>query len=261
MELRFSLLGWRLFAVILGAALGSFMDCVAWRDAHDEKILNGGSHCADCGHTLSAGDLIPIISFLSHHGRCRYCGGRIPLESLVAEVAGAFLFYGFSVKFYASNFLAMWLLFGALLLLLGLIDHASRHLPGEALTALAVNRMFFWWLYSRSMRELGRMIVGACSVSIPLLFLVWLVNWVTGKENMGKGDLKLVFVIGLYLDWVRMLLLLLVACMIGITEGLLLKRTVSGERLQGLPFGSYLAIAAVFVILFGEPIVEWYVNL
>ena len=61
-------------AGIIGAVLGSFMNCFAWRIAHGESVVKGRSHCAVCGHELAAGDLIPIASYLILKGRCRYCG-------------------------------------------------------------------------------------------------------------------------------------------------------------------------------------------
>ena len=61
-----------LLAFIFGACMGSFLNCMAWRIVNGESITKGRSHCDVCGHTLSARDLFPILSFLWNRGKCRY---------------------------------------------------------------------------------------------------------------------------------------------------------------------------------------------
>ena len=65
---------------VLGASLGSFVDCAASRWAFGQDPFAGRSHCAVCGHTLGVRDLIPLLSYLFHRGRCRFCGERIPVD-------------------------------------------------------------------------------------------------------------------------------------------------------------------------------------
>ena len=55
-------------AALLGACMGSFLNCMAWRVVHGESVLRGRSHCDVCGHVLTAGDLIPVVSYLVHRG-------------------------------------------------------------------------------------------------------------------------------------------------------------------------------------------------
>ena len=60
-----------LLAALLGACMGSFLNCAAWRIVHGESVLRGRSHCDACGHVLTVRDLIPVVSYLAAHGRCR----------------------------------------------------------------------------------------------------------------------------------------------------------------------------------------------
>ena len=79
-----------LWCGVLGAVLGSFLDCAAGRYAAGAGWLpRGRSQCAACGQVLRAPDLIPVVSFLLRRGRCRYCGAPIPADCLWAELAGA----------------------------------------------------------------------------------------------------------------------------------------------------------------------------
>ena len=79
-------------AFITGSVLGSFINCFAWRIVHHEKITRGRSHCAVCGHTLGALDLIPVFSYIFLKGRCRYCHEKISPRYFLVETALGLLF-------------------------------------------------------------------------------------------------------------------------------------------------------------------------
>lgn len=251
------LTGYILFwLAVLGAVLGSFLDCAAWRMARHESILTGRSHCGSCGHSLAARDLIPIFSYLFHRGRCRYCGARIPAECLVAELSGCLLFLGLGWKFGLTPELAMWLVLGCICLLLALIDWSIQLLPDRLLLLAAANRLVFLIILQEPLgKTLPAMVLGACSVSVPLLLLVLLADRLLGRETMGGGDIKLLFVLGLYMDWMQMCLLLLTGCVLGLLTGLWLRHR---GRDGGLAFGPPLIGAWYLVLLFGEPLLTWY---
>ena len=78
-------------AALLGACMGSFLNCMAWRVVHGESVLRGRSHCDACGHMLGARDLVPIVSYLASGGRCRYCGAKLSSRHVWGEVMGAAL--------------------------------------------------------------------------------------------------------------------------------------------------------------------------
>ena len=79
-------------AAVLGACLGSFLNCLAWRTVHGESVWRGRSHCDVCGHVLGARDLVPVVSFLASHGKCRYCGAKLSARHVWAEVVSALVF-------------------------------------------------------------------------------------------------------------------------------------------------------------------------
>ena len=78
-----------LLAALLGACMGSFLNCAAWRIVHGESVLRGRSHCDACGHVLTVRDLIPVVSYLAAHGRCRSRSGRGRLGAGVRDAAAA----------------------------------------------------------------------------------------------------------------------------------------------------------------------------
>ncbi len=83
-----------LIRFLLGAALFSFMNVVAWRLPRDMDPLKGRSICPQCGHTLEAPDLVPVFSWLFLRGRCRHCGAPIPVRYFLVEVLGGALALG-----------------------------------------------------------------------------------------------------------------------------------------------------------------------
>ena len=156
---------------VLGAVLGSFLDCAVSRWAAGEAPFRGRSRCAACGHTLGAGDLVPVFSFLLLRGRCRYCGERIPAECPAAELAGALALGCLAAHFGPVPELGQWAVWAALLLALSLTDRAKRLLPDKLLLALLANRAVWFVLLGHGARELAAM-GKSCAVPAALLALV-----------------------------------------------------------------------------------------
>ncbi len=240
---------------LLGASLGSFLNCLAWRAAHKEPIWKGRSHCETCRHTLSPRDLIPIFSYLAARGRCRYCGAKIPLETLISELAGAFICAALTMKFGFTKEWIMWLIFTAHLHFLSLTDHLQYIIPDYVLASAIVTRLIFLILSPNPLTRLPLLAVSALSVSLPLLLLALIMDRIQGEETMGGGDIKLFFALGFYLNWRQMLLTLLTACLLGIAGGLIQKRKLKREH---IPFAPYIATSVLLILFFGQPVIDWY---
>lgn len=247
-----------LWLAAFGAVLGSFLDCAVSRWAAGEPHPFGGrSRCAACGHTLGARDLVPVFSWLFLRGRCRFCGGRIPAECLLAELAGAGAFLCLGVRFGLSPALGQWLVWAGLLLALSLTDAAKRIIPDGLLLALAANRLVWLFLLGEPLGEAALGMLAACAVPGGLLALVLAAERLLGREVMGGGDIKLLFALALYLSWAELLLALLAGCLLGLAWAAL-----AGRR-QGaaVPFGPFLAAGAVMTVCFGGPVIGWYLGL
>lgn len=242
---------------VLGAVFGSFLDCAASRwAAGDPHIFAGRSRCASCGHALGAGDLIPVFSYGFRRGRCRYCGENIPAECLWAELAGAAGFVCLGLRFGLCPELGQWLIFAVFLLALSLTDAARRIIPDRLLLSLAVNRAVWFLVLGQGVREILEA-VKACAVPAALLTLVLVMEKILGREVMGGGDIKLLFVLALYLSWAELLLALLAGCVLGLSRAAL----TGGKRGTAMPFGPFLAAGAILTVCYGGPVLEWYFGL
>lgn len=246
-------------AGILGAVFGSAITCQADRIASGENWWKGRSHCDACGHVLSAIDLIPIFSYLFSHGRCRYCGTKLSAKYLITEILMACAFMGIVWHAWSLSFevILEWGLTCALLGL-SLVDLAKYEIPdGYILFGIV------WWLagmlleYLSGMAVLARIqngLIGGVCLAGGLLLISLVMDKLLKKESMGGGDIKLVFVTGLYLGALNGLFSLVLACMIGLVFVLVLRK-------DKIPFGPSISIAAYLGLTIVPYIVSWYVGL
>lgn len=115
--------------VVLGACMGSFLNCMAWRIVHGESVLHGRSHCDVCGHVLGAGDLIPVVSYIIHKGRCKYCGAKLSAGHVFAEVLTALTFLLLVLKYDISLQALEYILLACLLLAAAFTDLEGYMIP------------------------------------------------------------------------------------------------------------------------------------
>lgn len=240
---------------MLGAVLGSFLDCAVSRWAAGEAPFRGRSRCASCGHILSVLDLIPVFSWLFRRGKCKYCGAGIPPDCLAAELAGAAAFVLLACTVPPAR-LGQWLIWAAVLLALSLTDWFGRILPDGLLLLLALNRFVWFFVWKEGFDAILSMFLAAL-VPAALLVGILLGEHLTGRELMGGGDIKLLFVLALYFTWAQQLLALLAGCLLG----LLWAALVGEKRGAAVAFGPFLALGAVLTVSLGDGLIQWYLGL
>lgn len=249
-------------SAILGLVFGSFLNALAYRQVHGGSILRGRSACPQCGHMLSAFDLIPLVSWLLLKGRCRYCGARVSMRYPLTEALAALYFisivwkYGFSEPLLTLKFIVL----GCLLLVAALVDLDTHTISDRLIFPGSVPALLLCGGDFRSC------ILGAVVISVPLFFLVLLADKLTGKETMGGGDIKLFFMTGAYLGPSLAVLSLICACFAGILLYLVFFRARKDgeeekEKEEGLAFAPAIGLGAWFCLLAGNEILSWYFGL
>lgn len=249
---------------ILGSVTGSFLACLVSRRQAKESIGRGRSHCTVCGNILTFRDLIPIVSYLTHKGRCRFCKSLIPIECLLAELAGAIIFVGTFLYFGLSWNSIMWLIAGTLLLFISLEDGAKRIILDQSLILLVINRLLFLFFFQRPIQnKLPSLLGGVLVIPGAMLILTLIMDKIMKKETMGGGDIKLMAVMGLYLNWKQMFLMIFASCIFGLgwIAGKRIWKKGSKKEDSAIPFGPFLSMGCFVVSWFGEPIIQWYINL
>ena len=120
---------------VFGAVFGSFINCLAWRIVHGESVLKGRSHCAVCGHPLSAADLVPIFSYMFLKGRCRYCHKKISPRYMIAKLILACAFTGVYLRYGISILTIRYMILSCILLGLSLTDLDTFEIPNGFIVA------------------------------------------------------------------------------------------------------------------------------
>jgi len=262
--------------VLLGLAIGSFLNVVVHRlprmmaaqwaaeastpaetQSAGEALPPGvyniavpNSHCPHCGHGLSWSENIPVISYLWLKGRCKACqapiGWRYPVIELVcaAFFVWAFLQHGLSASALA------WAGFAAALISLAAIDADTTLLP-DAITQPLVWSGLLAASLGLSQIGLSTALWGAVAGYLFLWSVYWLFKLITGKEGMGQGDFKLLAALGAWLGWPALLSLVLIASLSGLAYGLYLRLRQRMPQDGQMPFGPFLALAGLWVMVLG----------
>ena len=245
-------------AVVLGLCVGSFLNCLAWRLVHGESVLKGRSHCDACGHVLAPRDLIPVVSFLLSRGKCRYCGKKLSRTHLAAELSTAAVFVALLLKYDISLQTLEYALFCGTLLTCAFADLEGYMIPDRCVLFGVALRPVFLLLMKSPVSMWLDSLLGGFLVAGGLLALVLLYEKLRKVDAMGGGDIKLLFLTGLYLGWKCNLLCLFAACILGILFGLIATRRSDTPL---FPWGPAITAADILTLLFGDPILEAYLGL
>lgn len=258
LDLPAGLLAWCIvFGTALGAVMGSFLHCAAWRIARGERFTSGRSRCPQCGHVLGVIDLIPLLSWLFLRGRCRHCGAKVPVRYFLAELFCALMTLACMFRFGLTVLCLRNWLFLCCLFLLSLVDLEISEIPDGCLIAAAIvwlaAQPFLWAGWGDTLLHIAAgLVFGGMLLGVSLIL-----DRVLKKESLGGGDVKLLAVIGLYLGFLPTLFAVILACLLGLAQALL-----SGKRRgAAFPFGPALSLAAALMLFFGEQLSGWYLGL
>jgi len=244
-------------AGILGAVMGSFLNCTAWRIAHEEVWYKGRSHCPECGHTLGAADLVPVFSWLLLRGKCRYCGTKISPRYVLTELFFAALTLICLLRFDLTVLALRNWIFICCLFCLSLVDLESYIIPDGCLIISVAVWAVAAPLLGMDIAEIGKGLAAGVAFGGGMLLLSLAMDKILKKESLGGGDIKLFAVVGLYLGFVGTLFGLLLSCILGLLC-VVISRKGKGER---IPFGPAIAAATVIMLFWGDGFVNWYLGL
>lgn len=238
---------------LLGATVGSFLNVCIDRLPSGQSLIKPPSHCPSCGYRLKPRDLIPIVSYLRLHGKCRICRASIPRRILLVECFSAALFTFLMWRFDPGSHLAIATVYTCLLLVIAVID--VEH-------SLILNRLTYpgialALLLSTFLPDVGilRSLLGSV-VGMALIVLIILCS----RGGMGMGDAKMAAMLGAMLGFPVVLLGLLIAVVAGgLTAAILLALKLRGRR-DRIPFGPFLALGGWVALVYGQEILRWYLG-
>lgn len=267
--------------LILGLVIGSFLNVVivrlpkmmtnSWKADCCEllelepppqqstfNLLLPASECPSCGHQIRPWENIPVLSYLFLRGRCSACRSRISIRYPLIEIATGILSVLVLLHFgwTAQGMLALVLVW-ALIALTG-IDIDTQLLPDKITLPLL-------WLgllanSAGAFVSLEDAVYGAAAGYLLLWSVFWGFKLLTGKEGMGYGDFKLLAALGAWMGWQALPTIVLLSSFVGAVIG------IAGILIQGrdrnipIPFGPYLAIAGFITLLWGDNLLQMYLQ-
>jgi leader peptidase (prepilin peptidase)/N-methyltransferase len=218
------------------------------------NLIAPRSACPSCGHTLSALDNIPILSYVWLKGRCRYCRapipGRYPLVEIITALLSALVVWqlGSELKGMAALLLVWWLI------ALTFIDMDTQMLPDDLTLPLV-------WLgllvnLSSGFVPLSDAVIGAAAGYLSLWSVYWVFRFATGKEGIGYGDFKLLAALGAWLGWMMLPIIVLLSSAVGALVGIAMIVLRGHHRDKPIPFGPFLAVAGLIALFYGDTLVQ-----
>jgi len=246
----------------LGSIVGSFLNVCIYRLPRDRSIVSPPSHCPQCGARLRALDLVPLFSFLALGRKCRFCGGPIGWRYFTVElITGALFLAAWFASGESLQVVPDWIFVAAVIAVVFTdLDHMI--IPDGLVVAALVAGVASWGIAAAS----GQLAL--LSVLLPwegIAFPRWVAGGVVGlvvfigvrafsqllfrREGMGLGDVKLAAAIGAMLGPGMAMLSFGLAVATGAVVGLALIALRVRRRMEYLPFGPFLAVAALVALL------------
>ena len=248
-----------LFSVLFGLCLGSFLNVCIYRIPLNKSIVHPPSSCPHCGARISYYDNIPVISYLLLLGRCRKCKASVSLRYPLVEILMAVLSLALFIKFGQHYQYFLFLLFAGTLLALSFIDLDHKILPD----VLTLPGILAGWAVSFLPGGIywSDSLIGSAAGGGALYLVAYGYARITGREGLGGGDIKLLAMIGAWLGWKSLPLIVLMSSLSGAIIGsIFILVGGKGARTQ-IPFGPFLSLGALSYLFFGREISIWYFGL
>lgn len=239
----------------LGLSFGSFLLVVVDRLHSGESFVSGRSHCDACKHTLSWYDLIPVLSYILTHGKCRYCKHKLSPLYPVSEIVCGFLFVFAWLFLTTTNTSTIWLPFISMLLIMMSLfviffsDLVYGTIPFPVVIVGIISGSIFI-LYTSPDLFLTHFVSGAAAFIFFLcLYLI------TRGRGIGFGDVVYGFLMGLFLGFPSIIIGLYLAFLTGAGVSLILvlagKKKLSGSTIS---FGPFLVMGTIVAFYYGGPL-------
>ncbi|MEI6668401.1 MAG: prepilin peptidase [Acidobacteriota bacterium] len=241
---------------LLGLCVGSFLNVCIYRLPLEQSLMWPGSHCPACAVPLRWFDNVPVAAWVRLGGRCRSCKARISVVYPLVEALTGAVFVWAVWQYGFDWLLVSRLLFASALIVLFFIDLEHRILPNViTIPGTVIGFLLSFVTPPGWISSLIGLVVGGL---IPLI-VAEVYYRVRHVEGLGMGDVKMLALIGAFLGWRHVLLTLVMASFLGSIVGLPLAIRQRDMK-ASMPFGTFLAIAAMLSASVGDAIIAWYLG-
>lgn len=227
----------RFLVFFTGLAFGSFVTLVSYRLPRGEKMGMQRSRCTSCQKPLGVAALVPLVSWIWQHGKCRYCGAKVHWRYPATELVQGLLFL-WVFETHGLALASLWLMaLSVALMVMIVVDFEWLIIPDECQIAMAICALGYHY-------TVGKGVGFALTGGLVGFFATWgfsaVYAWLRKKDVLGFGDVKFLGVAGMWLGWISLAPFLFYGGLIGVLTALVWRILGGGER---FPFGPALAAA------------------
>jgi leader peptidase (prepilin peptidase)/N-methyltransferase len=246
---------------LLGLAVGSFLNVCIDRLPQNKSIVFPPSHCEACQHKLAAKDLIPVFSYLRLRGRCRYCQASVPRRLFWVELATGVVFALLAWHYGLSPELAVMIFYACLFIIVFVIDLEQGLILNKVVYPSMVVALLLALLPQSRLTLMIEPGIASAALGGAIGFALFLLIAIVSRGGMGWGDVKLAALIGLATGFPLVFVAIIMAAILGGIVAVALVIAKKRKRRQTIPFGPFLAVAAMITLLWGSNIMSWYLGL
>jgi leader peptidase (prepilin peptidase)/N-methyltransferase len=246
-------------AILLGLLIGSFLNVLIYRIPLKKQFVKGRSACPECGGTIKWYHNIPLLSYLALRGKCASCRKRIPVRYPLVEALNALSYFYFFSQFGWSVDLAVFAWLSSALIVIFFIDLDHQIIP-DLITLPGIVLGLAVSLLPGGIGILPSL-VGLAVGGGSLYLIAMLGDWLFKKESMGGGDIKMAAMLGAFLGWQKVLFIFMASAVIGLIVSIgLMAISAKLRRERVVPFGPFIAVAAVIAVVWGDRLIALYVD-
>jgi leader peptidase (prepilin peptidase)/N-methyltransferase len=272
------------FYAAFGLIIGSFLNVCIYRLPRHESVVTPGSHCPACGKPVRPYDNIPVLSYLWLRGKCRFCRQPISLQYPMVELLTGLAFFACAREWGSTSPAFINSLFLSAILVLIFTDYHHQILPNViTMPGVAVGFLLSPLQAESLLRDVNDFLAGNLAVSVYPANAEAVLPWISSalgaligggtlylvglgyrlfrkRQGLGEGDMKMMAMVGSFLGWRLALLVIFAGSFLGSILGLLLI-LFGGKTLQTkLAFGTFLGIASIILLFYGNAFLHWYTS-
>ena len=255
-----------IYIFVIGLAFGSFALAMTDRMKAKKDWIKGRSECDKCGHKLGPKDLVPLASWLSTNGKCRYCHKKLskayPLAELTCGSAFvlSYIFVPYELNGYGLIAFGLWLLALVIMTSLVVFDLRWFLLPNKLVYPLQAVALMHWIvIIVNNVQPITKDLITLALTLLVSSGIFYLLHIISSGRWIGDGDVRLGVAMGLFLAgpseaWLAIFIASLSGVVIALPSLLKSKKALKMK----LPFGPMLIMGLFFAYLFGAQIIDWY---
>lgn len=245
-----------IYIFFIGLCIGSFLNVCVFRIIKNQSVVWPSSYCDNCGAELKPLDLIPVISYVLLRGRCRVCKEKISIQYPLVELLNAVLYIGLYEKYGLSFYFVKYSTIISIMIVSAIIDIKTYNVYiNISIFALICGIIFDIIGFIFFDIKIATYLYGMIVIYLVLLSIELI------TRSMGRGDVYMASICGLFLGIKFIILTMIIAIILGGVTGVLFICFKCKDKKDKLPFIPFIAVGAIMSMFIGDYLINWYLNL